>query len=426
MLKSHKCKDENGNNHNNTFSKIISKFAIVDHKHGDINAEITENSYQSGITDEIGVTFTLHPTTGAIAIGYDRDKIELSPSNVDYVTVSMQTTMVGDKTSPVIVIENEDNVATELKRNYNEATGVYTYSLNDKEILTVEKIAPASTNNSSSVINISETYRIEIASSHKSEIKANEEYKIYFVSDSGFVSEKIDVILSRQDVSTIDITNYKVKNSSTNNGRTEYETLNTTTGVMAPGTSSIMHLSINPNYAYYDFIEVNVEGNMVNAVRFLSVEKSEVSNNIFYSSDDISFEYMINGFRFYPNINKNNEENKYDLYFHVWFSNTIAQDCTLTFTITYYIFNEQGKAEAINYVNSYIYMSYLTEPTISIDGQNFTLLAKGGSGLLEGQAPTAEPSGRHESIVLNRCVECKVTLLGIKHRFNRNKATLYS
>ena len=375
-----------------------------------IFTKITENSYQSGITNEIGVTFTLHPTTGAIAIGYDRDKIELSPSNVDYVTVSMQTTMVGDKTSPVIVIENEDNVATELKRNYNEATGVYTYSLNDKEILTVEKIAPASTNNSSSVINISETYRIEIASSHKSEIKANEEYKIYFVSDSGFVSEKIDVILSRQDVSTIDITNYKVKNSSTNNGRTEYETLNTTTGVMAPGTSSIMHLSINPNYAYYDFIEVNVEGNMVNAVRFLPVEKSNLSN-IFYSSNEIIFNSSdtVNGFKFDPNASEANKENKYDLYFHVWFSNTIAQDCTLTFTITYYIFNEQGKAEAINYVNSYIYMSYLTEPTISIDGQNSTLLAKGGSAEVE---ITVDIDQEVESVTLSNATNIDIIKTG--------------
>ena len=378
-----------------------------------IFTKITENSYQSGITNEIGVTFTLHPTTGAIAIGYDRDKIELSPSNVDYVTVSMQTTMVGDETSPVIVIENEDNVATELKRNYNKATGVYTYSLNDKEILTVEKIAPASTNNSSSVINISETYRIEIASSHKSEIKANEEYKIYFVSDSGFVSEKIDVILSRQDVSTIDITNYKVKNSSTsstNNGRTEYETLNTTTGVMAPGTSSIMHLSINPNYAYYDFIEVNVEGNMVNAVRFLPVEKSNLSN-IFYSSNEIIFNSSdtVNGFKFDPNASEANKENKYDLYFHVWFSNTIAQDCTLTFTITYYIFNEQGKAEAINYVNSYIYMSYLTEPTISIDGQNSTLLAKGGSAEVE---ITVDIDQEVESVTLSNATNIDIIKTG--------------
>ena len=406
-------KIENGSNI--SFAKISSNsFVAISDGDKDLTvtifAEITENNYQSGITDEIGVTFTLHPTTGAIAIGYDRDKIELSPSNVDYVTVSMQTTMVGDETSPVIVIENEDNVATELKRNYNEATGVYTYSLNDKEILTVEKIAPASTNNSSSVINISETYRIEIASSHKSEIKVNEEYKIYFVSNSGFVSEKIDVILSRQDVSTIDITNYKVKSSSTNNGSTEYETLNTTTGVMAPGTSSIMHLSINPNYAYYDFIEVNVEGNMVNAVRFLPVEKSNLSN-IFYSSNEIIFNSSdtVNGFKFDPNASEANKENKYDLYFHVWFSNTIAQDCTLTFTITYYIFNEQGKAEAINYVNSYIYMSYLTEPTISIDGQNSTLLAKGGSAEVE---ITVDIDQEVESVTLSNATNIDIIKTG--------------
>ena len=59
-----------------------------------------------------------------------------------------------------------------------------------------------------------------------------------------------------------------------------------------------------------------------------------------------------------PEIISNNGENpKYDLYFHATFSRAIPEDCTLTITATYYVYNsETGEpySQTYNVGDSYV------------------------------------------------------------------------
>ncbi len=342
---------------------------------------------QSAVTGETKVDIIIKPVDGAIAIGYDGDEISMSPSTIANVNVSMQTTDEDDTVAPQIALV-ANGVETALSRSVDN--NIFTFSKQDgTEVFTVTRTDNSPSQPDTTIYTKEFAFRFEVAESYKSVLSQDEVYKVSFVSDSQFTSESLTINLARQGISKADVTNYKVDTASYNSGITTYTTLSTSTGVMAPGSSSILHASVNPAYAYYDYMEVTVTGAPIaNAVVFIPVEPT--SNNLQYQTTSVvTFESLPNGFRFTPAASYastvyNGENPKYDLYFHATFSRAIPEDCTLTITATYYVYNsETGESEVVDYVNSFIFVSYLAEPTISIDGDTSTLLAKGGSAEVE-------------------------------------------
>ena len=347
-----------------------------------------QEALQSAVTGETKVDIIINPVDGAIAIGYDGDEISMSPSTIANVNVSMQTTDEDDTVAPQISLV-ANGVETALSMSVDDNT--FTFSKQDgTAVFTVTRTDNSPSQSDTTTIYTKEfAFRFEVAESYKSVLSQDEVYKVSFVSDSQFTSESLTINLARQGISKADVTNYKVDTASYNSGRTTYTTLSTSTGVMAPGSSSILHASVNPAYAYYDYMEVTVTGAPIaNAVVFIPVEPT--SNNLQYQTTSVvTFESLPNGFRFTPAASYastvyNGENPKYDLYFHATFSRAIPEDCTLTITATYYVYNsETGEPKVVDYVNSFIFVSYLAEPTISIDGDTSTLLAKGGSAEVE-------------------------------------------
>ncbi len=342
---------------------------------------------QSAVTGETKVDIIIKPVDGAIAIGYDGDEISMSPSTIANVNVSMQTTAENDTVAPQIaLVANGVETALSMKLSGN----TFTFSKQDgTAVFTVTRTDNSPSQSDPTTIYTKEfAFRFEVEESYKSVLSQDEVYKVSFVSASQFTSESLTINLARQGISKADVTNYKVDTASYNSGITTYTTLSTSTGVMAPGSSSILHASVNPAYAYYDYMEVTVTGAPIaNAVVFIPVEPT--SNNLQYQTTSVvTFESLPNGFRFtpasYASTVYNGENPKYDLYFHATFSRAIPEDCTLTITATYYVYNsETGEPKVVDYVNSFIFVSYLAEPTISIDGDTSTLLAKGGSAEVE-------------------------------------------
>ena len=346
-----------------------------------------QKALQSAVTGETKVDIIIKPVDGAIAIGYDGDEISMSPSTIANVNVSMQTTAENDTVAPQISLV-ANGVETALSMSVKKDT--FTFSKQDgTEVFTVTRTDNSPSQSDSTTIYTKEfAFRFEVEESYKSVLSQDEVYKVSFVSASQFTSESLTINLARQGISKADVTNYKVDTASYNSGTTTYTTLSTSTGVMAPGSSSILHASVNPAYAYYDYMEVTVTGAPIaNAVVFIPVEPT--SNNLQYQTTSVvTFESLPNGFRFtpasYASKVYNGENPKYDLYFHATFSRAIPEDCTLTITATYYVYNsETGEPKVVDYVNSFIFVSYLAEPTISIDGDTSTLLAKGGSAEVE-------------------------------------------
>ncbi len=348
--------------------------------------------YQDAVKENVGVNITIKPVDGAIALGFDGDEISISPSTTKSVTASMMTTSKDDNISLEIALVGPDDneislsldpdTSGENSFNFVKPDGQVVLTITRQDL--TDDTAYQNDESSNVIYNKSYLFTFTVASDYKSKLSSDETYLVNFISDSKFVSEKFILNLSRQDISKVDITNNKIDDTSYNSSKTTYKTLSTTTGVMAPGSSSIIHASVNPDFAYYDFLEVTVENAPIsNAVVFTPVEKDSSVSNTYYSTSAIVFEQIANGFRFVPSNNSNLAIYKYNLYFHAWFNNKIPQDCTLTIKITYYVYNEKGEAEAIDYVNSFIFVSYLSEPTITIDGQNSVLLAKGGSANVE-------------------------------------------
>ena len=354
-------------------------------------------AYQSAVTEETKVNITIKPVDGAIAIGYDGDEISMSPSTIANVNVSMQTTDKDDTIAPqIVLVANGVETALSMK---SDPTNTFTFSKQDgTAVFTVTRTDNSESQSDPTTIYTKEfAFRFEVAEDYKRKLSLNEVYKVSFVSDSQFTSESLTINLARQGISKADVTNYKVDiasynyNSGINSGITTYTTLSTSTGVMAPGSSSIMHASVNPEYAYYDYMEVTVTGSSIaSPVVFIPVEKT--SDNLKYkTTDDVTFESLPNknGFRFTPKLSYGKDDYggddpKYNLHFHATFSRAIPEDCTLTITLTYYVYNsETGEGEVVDHVNSFIFVSYLAEPTITIDGDTSTLLAKGGSAEVE-------------------------------------------
>lgn len=341
---------------------------------GTIFAKISSSGLQQAVTDEIGVSITIYPIDGAISIGFNRDEISLSPSTTTSVNVTMITTDENDVASAQISLINGE-IETVLEPNYDAESGKTTYSKPDgTEVLTITRTAGDPSENSG-VYQKEFSFRFEVAEEYLSRLSSDETYMVKFLSNTLYSSEKsLTLYLSRQEMAKVDMTNYRVSKTTFNPTQTIYETEGTT-GVMAPGSSSIMQISVNPQYSYYDFMELTVSGApIVDAVTFLPVAPGE--SNQYQTTSEISLQYITNGFRFTPSMNS---KFKYNLYFLAVFNRAIPQDCTLTFTATYYAYNQNGQPEIVDYVNSYIFVSYLSEPTITVDGATSALLAKGGS-----------------------------------------------
>lgn len=339
-------------------------------------AEISSSDLQQAVTNEIGVSITIHPIDGAISIGFDRDEISLSPSTTTSVNVTMITTDANDVASAQISLINGE-VETELEPTY-ETSGKTTYSKPDgTKVLTITRTDGDFSDNSG-VYQKEFSFRFEVAEEYRSRLSSDETYMVKFLSNTLYSSEKsLTLYLSRQEMSKVDMTNYRVSNTTFNPTQTIYTTEGTT-GVMAPGSSSIMQISVNPQYSYYDFMELTVSGApIVDAVTFLPVAPG--TSNQYHTTSEISLQYITNGFRFTPSMDNDDNDFKYNLYFLAVFNRAIPQDCTLTFTATYYAYNQNGQPEIVDYVNSYIFVSYLSEPTITVDGATSALLAKGGS-----------------------------------------------
>ena len=339
---------------------------------------ITEGNLLDVVKEKVGVSISVQPIDGAIEIGYTGDYVSISPSSVATVMATMKTTDVNDEISPVIYQVGANNTQIKLQLKSVE-NNVYIFENQNKEEVIQVTRSEIIVNDGTSEIKTKEyNFRFEIVNSYKSKISGREEYKVEFVSNSQLSSNQLTLYADRQDIAKVDISNYKVENASYTSNKVEYTTETTTTGIMAPRTSSIMQVSVNPDYSYYDYMEVTYEnGIIVDAVTFRPVVKSEGKSNIFETTDEIQFESNPNGngFRYTPD----DEDYKYNLYFLATF-NAIPQDTTIALRVAYFVNNEEtGEGEEIDYVYSYIFVSYLTEPTITIDGSDNVLLAKGGS-----------------------------------------------
>ena len=311
--------------------------------------------------------FTVSPEEGAISIDYTGEKLVVTPSVNGTLKVVVKTTQNDDKIIPTVIYKNSNGDIV-LTRNANN--GAYVFLRNNVPILNVSVVKENENTTSGENQTITTdiyTVSFSIHEKYKKQIRADEEFEVYFTTTTQNESERLKLEFNRQKFTSIDITNSVVKNAYRNDGTDTY-VVGERTSTLAPGKSSIMQVSVNPEFAYYDYMEIKYSGvNIAGAVTIDRVQKNQ--NGYFSSINSENFEQVGNAFRYTPNAENKTQQ----IYFKLWINTTVEADSTLCFTVSFY--GENG--EELTYANYYMDISYLREPRITIDGEETVFLAKG-------------------------------------------------
>lgn len=338
--------------------------------------------YQTAINNEFARTFKVLPTEGVINFAISGKTLTISPSINESVKAEIQTTAENDVVIPVISI---NGVTLEKKSEGN----IHKYTILGERVPILEVVVSEITDDATKEanrINKVKTYLFNINFAVAEEIRAfiSDEYDfdVILISNSGNSSEewggKFSIHISQQEFTNIDVSNMKIKSTTylgnPTDGYKEVYTIEKITSVLAPGNSSILQVSVNPEYAYYDYVEFTYSGATVsNAVNVVIVEPYGTGNTQ-YTKKTIknnNIETIDSRLVYRPSI----DDNKTTIYYKLWINTTVNRDTTLMFTATFY----KNGEKMLDYVNYYITISYLTEPTITVDGANVTYLAKGSS-----------------------------------------------
>ena len=358
-----------------------------------------DSDYNTAVTEAFKKNFTISPSDGVISFSVSEEGVPITPSTTATLQVQIETTAQNDYQGfyPKITYNGRELVRkngsiTSGKNDlglYYSAT--YNYSI-DRDS---EPILTAFVNLSSVKENeMSYTYQFEItfavADDYKSQVDQDMDFVVSFASASGSDSQyqnngssTFELHLTRQQFTNIDVSNYSIASSQwwrDNNGNYYLQhTRDKLVGVVAPGSSSILQISINPEFAYYDYMELSYSNASVsNALSFqLLRPKSDFvdgsDSNQFIEVDSENIQYIGDRVIYRPT-----DEEKLNgaIYFKVYVNTTVQSDNIINLTASF--FNSEG-GEPISQVTSYLSISYLAEAQVTIDGENTAYVAKGSS-----------------------------------------------
>ena len=333
--------------------------------------------YQTAIENEFTRTFKVLPTDGVISFMISGEKLPITPSVNASIKAKIKTTENSDNIYPVITQNG-----MKLTMLHETASNIYQFALVGETTPIIEAVVSLS--DTLPVVDGVNTYIYDInfavAEGYKANIADQYQFDVYLMSQSGNSSKEwgaeFTLDIAPQNFTNIDVSNRKI--TSTNyqynaslDKYVESYTAERATSVLAPGNSSILQINVNPEYSFYDYVELSYSGAQVsNAVNMVVVEP--LGNAFTKKAIDGNNIETINSKLIYRPTN----QDKKTVYFKLWINTTINRDTILCFTASFY---KNGKEEALDYVNYYLTVSYLTEPTITVDGANITYLAKGSS-----------------------------------------------
>lgn len=347
----------------------------------EISPVIFENAtLQDAITSAFKRTFSVQPVDGVISFGVSGQKLPITPSTKTSVKVEIKTTAQNDSVEPVIVLDGNELESKTTERDLNKIRYFLDRDVQeDKAILNavIEKL-DESENDGVYTYTFIVTFSVE--EGYRASISQNYDFSVFFVSTSGNSSKdwngEFTLALTRQEFTNIDVQTRKIKSSYFEregiNSFVEVHETDQNTAVLAPGNSAIMQININPAFAYFDHVDFTYSGaSILQAVNMEIVEPYNDSSNKFVRRDvDGAIEMVGSSLRYTPTAT---EKERGAIYYKLWFNTTLDRDSTIKFVATFY----ESNGEYISHVNSFITVSYLTEPKITVDGSDTAYLAKG-------------------------------------------------
>lgn len=345
-----------------------------------------DEAYQQAVNEEFARNFTVVAVDGVISFYYTGESLPITPSTNAAIRVEVNTTSQDDGrlVTPVISY-NGDRLTGEIDEELSMegSTTVINYRLPQEGQDYILSASITLQNSSFDSYTGVYSYVFEVSfsvhQSYKSKVDEDMTFEVSFVSQSGSESGDsagvVELNLTKQNINNIDVTTYKITNSywmANNGGYVTAHERGEQTGVLAPGSSAILQVVVNPYFAHYDYMTLSYSGsNVANAILLEGVTPS-ARENVYIQNTNGDYYQQADSIRFVP-ADDSRERQEGILYFRVAVSSTVNADSLIRFTATFY----EGEGSVIDSVNSYLTINYLSEPRILVDGASTAYLALG-------------------------------------------------
>ena len=353
---------------------------------------VLESEYQDAINTEFSKHFTVIPSDGVISFSYTGESLPLTPSTNAALKVEVNTTAKDDNKNLIPRIEfNGEELEVVKDAENDEFTTTYNYLLPQDRGTTNYILTSIVTITNPNVVADSTTgiynYIFEVTfavySNYKTQVDEDMDFIVSFISNSGNDSKvtssgnsgTVLMQLTKQKFNNVDVNNYKITRSvwgiDDNNKYVTVHTKGDQTGVLAPGASSIMQITVNPAYAHYDYMTVTYSGATVsNAVNFELLEMKGDNAKEFIPNTDADYTISSDNIRYVPTAE---EKLSGSIYLRVAISSAVNSDSTIKFTAAFY----ESEGQHITSVNYFLSINYLNEPIVTIDGSDTAYVALG-------------------------------------------------
>lgn len=314
--------------------------------------------YKAKVQEFTKKTLQIYPTKGAQTIRVPVDQINIEPAYQSNLNVVLVTDDNNDQLN--LSLAFGDTVLSK------EQTGnIYTFSLNGTKRIQIVAVAQKydSTN---ALRNYALT--ITVCDEYRSQISESENYTLSLTSQSGTANNEpvnVNITLSTQMINNIDMTNYKAGTTSVANGIVYYSHGTETISVISPGRNTMMQVAIDPTFAYYDHMTLTFE-NADGAILGITALDEGGTNGY---KVDYSAVQIDGGVRLARRSSGNYN-------FRLYAAANITTDTVFYVVASFLDKNNNLVVPAQRYE---LYVSYLPEAEITVNGDISAVVAKGGS-----------------------------------------------
>ena len=341
--------------------QLASNFVV------DVNISVTglDEAYNEAIMGASQRQLTITPVLGANDIRISADSLNIVPAYDS----KLEVVLVTDEPSDDLILSvMKDDAEAYLTQRADEEDGDnLIFSFAGEDVLNIH-VARSTVNEGQ----ISYTLTISIIDSYRSTIMQAEGYTLYISSQTGTTDKEnspVSLTLTSQPINHVDITNYRGGNTSSTNGVNVYSRTYEAVSVLSPGRSSVMEIYIDPDFAYYEYMTLTYQNTDGAVLGITKMDRYNDSNNQYTTDTSSNVSYIANGVRV-------GRESDGFFAFRLTAAGNISQDTTFILSANFYDANGNLVCETTTYE---LYISYLPEAEITIDGEISALVAKGGN-----------------------------------------------
>ena len=314
--------------------------------------------YKAKVQEFTKKTLQIYPTKGAQTIRVPVDQINIEPAYQSNLNVVLVTDDNNDQLN--LSLAFGDTVLSK------EPTGnIYTFSLNGTNRIQIVEVAQ-DYDSTNALKNYALT--ITVCDEYRSQISESENYTLSLTSQSGTANNEpyiVNITLSTQMINNIDMTNYKAGTTSVANGVVYYSHGTETISVISPGRNTMMQVAIDPTFAYYDHMTLTFE-NADGAILGITALDEGGTNGY---KVDYSAVQIDGGVRLARRSSGNYN-------FRLYAAANITTDTVFYVVASFLDKNNNLVVPAQRYE---LYVSYLPEAEITVNGDISAVVAKGGS-----------------------------------------------